>query len=618
MHRSALILVLASLGAVATALICCGCNNQSNPAPVQSTAAAAVTSAPPYVPQGPFPRGTAPASSIDPTTVGPEITLLSPTRGATTDQLSLGVQVQCDDPDGVASVTVEGVAAQPSGTAGNVWAATAPLAAGFNLIHVEATDGLGNLSRSTFSVTQGSFEPDTNASPDALYALVTQPGLDRIAQVAEAQALQLDLFALIAPNPQLLDTTALKVTATGLAHDPLALDLVPAVDGITATISANNVVLDTIVDAIGVAPGPVKITADRLVVVATATDASQAARGRALGLEINTAQVTLTGFRTVTSSGLLNGALSLVRGTIRNKVEEVLEDLLLDTVDDLLGTALTGFGQPLPLTFTIDPAQVAKGASLDLRIAQARAQGGSLALRADALLDPLPTRAHPARLRWLGGVPAISDTVQSPHMFTATISERALNDAFFAFWNSTALGYTLDGTQPQTGGVHLNANILYPFFPEVRALAPDPATPIVIELACQTPGVLQVTDQGVQLQLGETEVKVSLDYMDGGPRVELVVIRAAFDLDLDFDVRADAFHAQVALNELTTDVVAEPVIDMPDQQIEDLFAQLAPWLLQRYSLTIAPIKIPGLPYGLQLSNTSVELGENRLTVRGDL
>ena len=97
-----------------------------------------------------------------------------------------------------------------------------------------------------------------------------------------------------------------------------------------------------------------------------------------------------------------------------------------------------------------------------------------------------------------------------------------------------------------------------------------------------------------------------------------MTLRAAFDLDLTFDVRADSFRAAVDLRELSTDVTAEPVIDIADQQLEDMLQQLAPWLLQRYSLSIPPIKIPGLPFGLSLSNAAVELGQHRLTVRGDL
>ncbi|MCA8922295.1 MAG: hypothetical protein KDD82_10830 [Planctomycetes bacterium] len=618
MHRSAHLLLAGPCLGLLSALVCAGCNSQSNPAPALSTAAAAVTSVATYVPQGPFPRGAAPASSVDPATVGPVLSVLSPARGATTDQAVVDVRIQADDPDGVRGVTVEGLAAQPTGTAGNVWLASVPLQPGFNLLHVESSDALGNVSKSVFSVTQGTFEPDTNPSPDAIYALVTQPGLDRISQVAEAQAAQLDLFSLIAATPTLIDTTALKLTVTGLSHDPLGLDIVPATDGLTATIDATNVVVFANVRVLGVSPGTVRIEADTLQVVGNAVDSSPAARARALGLEIDTAQVSLTGFRLVTSSSLLNAGLRVFRNTIRNKVESVLEDLLLDTVDDLLGTALMAFGQPAALTFSVDPAQVARGATLDLQVAQARAQGPALMLRADASLSPAPAVAFPGRQRWIGGVPPLAATAPSPHMFTATLSERVINDAFFAFWSSGALGYTLDGTQPQTGTFHLNASILYPFFPDVRALAPDPATPIVITLTTEAPAVIRVTDVGVRMQLGEAEIGLALDYMDGGPREHLVTLRAAFDLDLTFDVRADSFRAAVDLRELSTDVTAEPVIDIADQQLEDMLQQLAPWLLQRYSLSIPPIKIPGLPFGLSLSNAAVELGQHRLTVRGDL
>ena len=158
MHRSAHLLLAGPCLGLLSALVCAGCNSQSNPAPALSTAAAAVTSVATYVPQGPFPRGAAPASSVDPATVGPVLSVLSPARGATTDQAVVDVRIQADDPDGVRGVTVEGLAAQPTGTAGNVWLASVPLQPGFNLLHVESSDALGNVSKSVFSVTQGTFE----------------------------------------------------------------------------------------------------------------------------------------------------------------------------------------------------------------------------------------------------------------------------------------------------------------------------------------------------------------------------------------------------------------------------------------------------------------------------
>lgn len=619
MHRPALIVVFAACLASVSSLICAGCSSESNPAPPQTTSAAAtVTSAQTYTPQGPFPRGQAPASSLDPATVGPVISILAPVRGSVTDQASVDVYVQCDDVNGVGGVTVDGTNAQPSGTAGNVWTAPVTLQPGFNLVRVEALDSLGNLSASVFSVVHGAREPDSNPSPDAVEAYINQSGLDRITQIAEVEAAKLDLFSLISTKANVVDTRALKVTVTGLVHDPLQLDIVPASDGLTVTISASNVTVPANVRALGISPGTVNIMADSLVVVANATDATPVAQGRALGIEIASAQVTLTNFRLVTSSGLLNAALRLARNTIRNKIEEILEDLLLDTVDNLLGTALTAFGTPVDLKFALSNTLKPTGASIDMKLTRARAEGAALALRADATLAPIPDRAFATTERFVGGLPPGGSTVQSPHMFTATLSERALNDVFFAYWNSGTIAYAFDGTQPTTSTLHLSANILYPFFPDVRLLAPDPATPLVIEVSSQAAPVLVLHDQGARLQAGEVEIKILLDYMDGGPREELVTLRAALDMDATVDVRADSFLIQVALNDLTTDVIAEPVIDIEDQKLEDLLQQLAPWLLQRYSLTIPPIKIPGLPLGMALSNSALEHGEDRLTVRGDL
>jgi hypothetical protein len=196
------------------------------------------------------------------------------------------------------------------------------------------------------------------------------------------------------------------------------------------------------------------------------------------------------------------------------------------------------------------------------------------------------------------------------------VSSDGLNAFAHAYWRAGGAKVELDGTRPTTKKTPLSAKLLYPFFPIARDLAPDPLTPLVIEATLEAPPVLRLgTPTGaVTLLVAEAQVSVLFDYMDGGPRVEL--LRARLSLEGTVDASVSGHHlvlSNLRAAQLGADIVAEPAGDLDDQGVEAFLLQAVPTVVGAVRLPAIPI--PALPRGLTLVAPTVESRDGWLIVR---
>jgi hypothetical protein len=627
--RVALVLVLGAAGCLAHL----GCSNQSNPfrglGSTSSAATAAGGSAIMITPVGPFPRGTVTAAHLPlSTATGPDLVVLAPDRGAQVQSTTtVAVRVRATDPEGVQAVQILGKPATSLGQ--DQWGATVALVPGTNVIDAEATDTLGNRSTAYVSVVQGVFIPDDRIQDETLAVALTPVGLRRVCDVAEQQTAKISVFSLIAPLNPIVNTAIVKVTANGLTHDPLRFAAAPLTpNGLEATVSMSTVKFDVEINVVGVTIARAALLADKATAIVTATIDRNAPAGtspakRALGLRVDRIDVALDHFTVVPSSALLATVIGPFTGIIKGALESKLKDILSKLAIDYLGKALPGFDAPFGLNVPVSLAGGTDAVDVQFQVDQAHGlanvgivlEAGMRATKRGVAASGLSrnvfvTGARPTPLP-LG-----------PEPFAVGASVDAVNGLLHALWLTGSLGHRIDGTQPYAQGtMALQAKLLYPFIPAVRDLAPDPMTPFVVEISVGAPPLARLgTPQASFLaSAGELQIRLLLDYMDGGPRLDLFTLRAAADVQVELDVSATEVRVtKLALGSLHADVIAEPTVDLADQELVDFVQTGLPWLLDNYTLAIKPIPIPALPVGLNLTSPTVEVRPDVLIIRGGL
>ncbi|MBL4847977.1 MAG: hypothetical protein JKY65_20875 [Planctomycetes bacterium] len=608
-----------------------GCGSESNPGPSSASTAAGATSGSQTVvaPVGPFTRGTASPQNIpDPATVGPAVCPVSPTRGAQTEQASVAVVISAVDPDGVARVTING---DPATSIGNdQWQATASLELGMNVVQFEAEDALGNMTGGYLSITRGQLVPTNQLYRNGVTLALTPSGLNTVGDVAENALVNLNLESLVLGANPLVKQTGLKLTATKLAHDPILVELEGAPTGLRARAHLDMVRLEAAAEFIGFGLTNVIITADRATGLANAQisqglfTGTARANKQALGLELDALQITFQNFKVTTTSGFFTALLSPFRGTVENTVRDKLEVLLMDLVADELAKAMVGLDTPLTVGITNPLTQTLH--ELDFKVELHEALGSvqqGVVLTAGAMATAKnPVWNTPGTFVALGGAPA-RPMVPGPEAFGIRISSDAINALLHAGWRTGGIQGKIEGRAPKPGTtLQLSAQMLYPFIPVVRDLAPDPDTPLTIEVDLgASPMLLFGSKPGVpyQLSLGEAEARLMIDYMDGQPPLHLFTLRFAATAEVDVSVVAN----KIAIDNLRAtvagvDVIPGPTVQIRDQEIEDFLKAILPQVLGSLMPALPPIPLPALPFGLNMQNPRMLVDPGHLSIYSDL
>lgn len=620
-------LLIGSLALAAISMVS-ACNEETNNVPPidpnASTLAPGVTA-----PEGPFPRGTAdPNFALDPATTGPEINVVSPSRGAQLTATSTAVQVQVIDINGVASVEIGGVTATSQGN--SLYTATLNLDTNaVNFIPVTAVDSLGNSATATFSVVQGTFINENEFMTMAIGASLSNPGLNKAEAIVEDLTANLTLFPLIQGFNPVYDSFLAEINIADLANDPFRFSIRGEPGGLAITVHLDNVSVLCDIDGIGsILTQSATLLADRATAEVHATVSSTPANQQnsiktALGLEIQSIDVAFSGFDVTFPSNLLTTIVSILRGTVRRFVEGALEDILVDVVDDFLGDAIPGFGQPL----TVDlPIPLVGNSQINIDLCAHDADGSPstglglvLGLRAT---PTVPQLSNVTDQIFSSGVNALPN-VQMGDEFAVGLSSDAANGFLHALWKAGGIRVRLDGTNPQPGTtIALSVKLLLPFFPQLTGLAPDPDTPIVIEITSESAPTARIgqNNASVSLTANEVQFKVLIDYMDGQPPLEVMTLRtglqAAADVALDSNLQLQISNLRAPV--VSGDLISEPVVDLNDAELVNFLSAIVPLALDKLQLQIPPIPIPALPLGLQLDNPSLEIQQDFVIVRGSL
>jgi hypothetical protein len=605
------------------------CSDQSNKRPLtgpMTTAAGITNSSAMITPQGPFARGTV-TSVQDPATIGPVFSLISPARAAHITAGSVTVQFEVLDIDGVASVEIGGLPATQVGGS-DIYQASVPLTLGLNSILVEATDAVGNTTYSYTSVVQGLFVPDDQVSTTNVAVSLTQDGLVRLDDVIESQLGAIDLNGLVAGGRRVLNTALLDVDVTGIRHMGMAPTTNGAPNGITLIIDIADLEVDATADLIGLqvvratlgaalARATIHATVDRSLIPPNTPTA------QALGLQVDQIDIDLTGFDIRNGSAIAN-LLSPFSGSLERAVENALEGAIVDLVDQALAGSIVAIDSPAVISM---PGIGAGTGALGLQVEIDHANGvpgfGLDILGGAKISHQGVIRPGASREVFVRGTPAQVVPATAGDQFAITLSADILNALLHSAQIQDALQFEIDGTQPYpVGSTPMSVSFLYPFIPVARELAPDPNTPIVIEARLMSDPIVDFPsfDPTIQLQAGEIEVTLSIDYMDGGARAELFTLRAALAIEGTVDVAINQVRlAKLKANQALVDVIREPSADVNDHEIERFFNAAVPFLVDEFAAkAVPPIMIPALPLGLQLTNPRLEAAPGFLTVRGGL
>lgn len=602
-----------------------GCSEQSNRLPMPSVVGATAAGLSTNTPMGPYPRGVVNPANL-PARQGPVMQVLAPPRGAQLTTTSVAVEVSAVDPDGVQAVTIAGAPAASLG--GDRFGASVTLAPGMNVVEVVATDSLGDRSTGHFSLMQGQFEPAGAFVADSAHIRLDMDALDLLARKVEALAAPIDLLTLIhqgAGRP-ILNTAIITVDVTAVTHAPLRVaQFAPSPGGVSIAVELNQLAVELDVNLIG--RGLVLVSADRVRIDAHATfgrPAGVATGIRLLGADVDQLDLTFDNLRIQTRSGLANAIITPFRGLIERTVENAVEKALRKEIADLLQKPFAGADTPLRLNMPDLTGAPVRPLDLLLRVDGGRGWAGvGLDLVAAMSVTAPQPRYSPLNAGVLVTRPAAPSAAwASTHDVSVALSADALNAFLHGYWLTGAGRYQVDGTKP-TVKKPLAARVLYPFFPIVRDLAPDPDTPIVIDASLEAPPIIRLNTSTspvtIEVLVPEAEVSLLIDYMDGGPRLEVLRARLSIEAEGRVDVVGSTLtFTGLRCNTIGMDVIAEPAGDLDDQSVEDFIVQALPTLVTGLSASIPSLLIPGLPLNVQLVNSTLEVSGGHLIVRTDV
>lgn len=607
-----------------TGLMAAGCAEQSNGLPRGAgSALAASTAAAPAAqgPVGPFERGAVGAGRVlDPATQGPRIAVLEPIRGSLVTVPDVRVRVAVSDPNGVTSVTIGRIAAAPIG--GDRWEARVTLTPGINFIEVEARDGKDQRSRGCFSLAYGSFHSKDAFLERAVTASFRNSGIAKAVPVLEGLAKNLQVEPIVLAHNPVYDSLLARAEARAVRHGAPEMDLAGVSGGARVTFVLPSLEVDLGIKAVGISTSAT-LSASRLVAIGIlgATAAPPQPTQTALGLEVHDVRVEFEDFQIRSSGRLTHSLLQLLDGKVREAVREKLQDLLAHEMIKALGTDLIGIDRPLTIAMDVP---VVGPTTLDMRFRVSDADGSpttglgiSMGLELDApqpAVSGAPTQFLVSGVQTLPAVTATEDAA-------VFVSTDAANAFLHSFWVAGGMSLTVDGASPGPGQTFMTAGMLYPFFPAVRDLAPDPATPLRMEVSAAAAPVVAFGRNGsaVEFTAGEVEVTCMLDYMDNDPPAELFTLRIPMKVEGDLIVHGRALHVtDLRCARIAVDLLREPLIDLPDEEIERFMVAITPVLLERFQYNVPPVPIPALPFGLDLDQAWIEAGGDLLAIRGNL
>jgi hypothetical protein len=606
------------------------CSDQTNSLPPQDPSLNSGFAPGVVTPVGPFPRGTVdPAVQLDQATVGPEIVVVTPVRGAQLTAQTINMRIKVTDPNGVTNVAINNIPATDMGNDEYEVQLTLNDTA-VNFLTATAEDNLGNLGRGTWSLIHGRFMDINSFTDNLVGASLSNTGIDDVRTIVENLIAGLDLFPLFATANPLVDNFIAEINLTAVQNadvklptiegQPNGLKIIAHIDDLIASVDTKAIA--------GLIKIPADLLSDKGVITVVAEvnqnpNISITNLKSALGLEIKSLDINLQNFRLDLGNGIVNAIVNLLKGVVRDIVEDLLKEELETQIDQLLGaTALPGVGQPLRVDL---PVPIVGTSSLDLAFRVSSAGGSAntgLGLALGAKITPAQQVLQGVSTSYfVTGVQAVPNVLMGDD-FAVGLSSDVANSFLHSMWLAGGIRLRIDGTMPDPSiPLALNTRLLIPFFPQLSGLAPDPNTPIVIEVTTEAPPTARLGQSGASIEINAQEfaIKILIDYMDGQPPLEVLTLVTNLQLTADIAL----VNNEIRITNLSSPVVAadltnEPVTDLADGELTNFIEAILPMMLDQFKNDIPAIPIPALPFGLDLQNPVLEIQPDFVVVRGNL
>lgn len=518
----------------------------------------------------------------------PRIDIQSPIRGTWTEAAQLDLLFRITDDAGLARVIFDGDRDVDPGLGPDFALNGLPLAAGLNILRLEAFDVPGGHAKEHVTILQGPLQDADVQIPGALRLHIGTAGIDSLEQVALRLLRERDLVALI-PNP-LFEEGPFRAEVTAIEYrDPPSLELIPG-NG-TLNVEAR---LEELVIRIGLQVGDqevYQISAGAGAVTITGEVTPRARDGR-LFVPINDLEVVFTDLQ-VQPGGVPQfeenpaEGQSLIEELASSAIRVLAEQYLPGLIGDLLGR----IDEPIDLSLL--------GANLQVQFAPdvVVVSPRGLSIRVDAgvifLGDPPPGPSLPGYV----GTRQPWDGVPETDAIGIAIDDDLLNLLLFQIWRTGVLLPRLDQQSDLGGQIALVNNLLGTL---VRRAHPDlPAnTPIALETTLPLPPVVKVQKAdgavGLTVGVGDMSLQILTDNAENRPLVNgAASLQLQTGLGVVQDAETGAIKLDLTVNETIGlfDVTDEALRGAAENEMEDQVNRL---------LAVAGMIIPGLLGGLEI------------------
>ncbi len=526
--------------------------------------------------------------AIDPT--APRVHITSPERGTFAGNVgSIEVKGTATDDTVVASVQVNGVAAVVD--ADGTFKATVPVAAGTNLLHVEAKDAQGNVGKETRAVVAGPMQALDRVVGKAITASMSTQTFDAIGRGASNYIASADLTALVTPANPVVDMGTTngqpdclygQASITGVDIGSSNIKLIPQTGGLGIDATLDNVRIDMHLQwAVSCLDGSrdVTITASR-VRVGGVFGVNLDAFG-SIDFSLQSSNVQITNFN-VNLGGVPQTIIDLL--DLDTRMGPVLAWATERFVVPMLNNSLAGLNETKtvdvlgkPVDITVMPTSVdfdVTGMLIELDT-EMRAQGDS----GEFVLAP-------------NTLPAMDRS----HGFQLAVADDAVNQMLTSFWSVKGMEVGLDLKTGPYGDV----GKLYDR----------------VELSAAVPPFIDASGDGLRLTVGD----LIATFKNGGNVATQVAINASVELKVTSDASTGALRLDVGTPTTFVDILDEN-IDGANALSNAQFEVITSFALSRViafgSGAVGAIPLPSAG-GVSVKNVSVGEQTGYLVVDGEI
>lgn len=523
-----------------------------------------------------------------------------------------GVQ---DADSGVASVSVNGVAATITGTD---WQAVVTLLAGNNHITVVARDNAGNEIKTSFAVLYGpQLIATTQPVTEATKSRIARGGFVALSSMATAAVRASSAISQAVINS--IQTVTIRgipvpVTVRSFSFTQVDVDLTPSTAGIRSRTTFEQPTMTVDVPLLG---SGIVLSADRF--EAAATIRLDVVGGQTQ-TQISAVQVTVT--NPSSSNALISalGTSAIIEPIMEAAIRTALPAAINTALRNLITARNYAFGGR-SITVDVSPQQF----SYD-------AEGISFLTTANVTATTSnQTTTNPgsiSRRLQTNSAPPLKPNPDTHHVY-AWASEDVVNRTLHGAWESGLLNVTFDQQFLQQLGINLPINVfdgrvLALFFPNLAGMMPATGpVPAAIRLTHGLPPTAIFDGQPTMFRTAMGEVRLSLALDFGGGYTDLLTLTVFMQSDGDLALRNNQIILRLGQNLLFHFELEQNPLGLSAPDISGFVNSALPYVAQLVNTLVPPIPVPSLPMFLnvQPSNLGFDLdgpGQDYIGIKADL